>query len=247
MNSTNPPNISGLEESYVVCEKNEVLGEVSPVMVEKSDLASPGKEEVEDPFGDDDDAFGDFESAVVRRSSSSKKSNDVQILKKKVIDVDLWSIIVEESLRTSTILKEGPVFMMRMGGFPKKWTRKQVWMVLTTSGVIIKKDQKDNKLHHIFSFHRPLALNPSDTLEIGLNGLAMIGTAPVSLQDHDAVKESVLMKVDYIPANVIISEASESKARFEKTSSRIEIAFENKDVMNEWMDAIWTQFETFQS
>lgn len=90
-----------------------------------------------------------------------------------------------------------------------------------------------------------MALNPSDTLDIGLNGLAITGSSPVSNEDAEGRKNSTSIKVKYTSSTKILSEEHESKAYFEKTPNRLEIAFENKEVMNEWIDVIWSQYELF--
>lgn len=40
--------------------------------------------------------------------------------------LDLWSLIVEQSQTAAGVVKEGPVYMMRQGGFPKRWAKKPV-------------------------------------------------------------------------------------------------------------------------
>jgi serine/threonine kinase 16 len=40
--------------------------------------------------------------------------------------LDLWSLIEAQSRAPTGVIKEGTVFMMRQGGFPKRWAKKQV-------------------------------------------------------------------------------------------------------------------------
>jgi hypothetical protein len=115
---------------------------------------------------------------------------------------------------------------------------------LTKSGLIIRKEkEKDSKIHQIISFHRPLSLTPSDMLSIGQNGVAICGSSPIGIMSHHegnhtppSGKEVEFdMKMD---ANT----KHRCKSSFEQLNN-VEISFDNRDDMNEWIDAIMTQYE----
>lgn len=58
----------------------------------------------------------------------------------------------------------------------------QVWLVLTPTGVILRKDAApDSRIHEVLALHRPTHLTPTDTLSVGLNGLLVQGSSPVPL------------------------------------------------------------------
>ncbi len=110
-------------------------------------------------------------------------------------------------------------------------------MVLTESGLIIRKEKEsDSKIHQIISFHRPISLTPSDMLSIGQNGVAICGSSPVDLND-DSVQE-VEFDIHDSAGN-----RKKLKSKFGR-SNVVEVSFENRDDMNEWIDAIMTQYET---
>jgi serine/threonine kinase 16 len=116
------------------------------------------KASVEDPFGvdDDDDTFGDFTAStsvtatapsVTQEISSvntipseivfpSKKSTKQQVLSIEELPVyDVYNMIWNDITTKDNILKEGTVYTMRLGGFPKKLMRKPV-SYLTRSWVV---------------------------------------------------------------------------------------------------------------
>ena len=59
----------------------------------------------------------------------TQRSKDVNTLEA----VDLWKVIADQSQHdknSNSVLKEGPVYMMRQSGFPKRWMKKQVKYLL---------------------------------------------------------------------------------------------------------------------
>lgn len=111
-----------------------------------------------------------------------------------------------------------------------------------------------SKLHETISFHRPLSLTPSDTFSIGIYGLAIVGSSPSALGmstpstpgSPQAVEgEAKTSDEDWVKIepnnNVGTGKHKKMKSRF--VSSSFEIAFANKDELNEWMDVLWQQYE----
>lgn len=144
-------------------------------------------------------------------------------------------------------------------------------MLITKHGIVLKKEShKDAKVHAMLSFHRPLSLLASDTLSIGMNGVALCGSSPLSLPSssssatsstpHQDSSSSGIGGIGGSDGNSVDSEWSkidiiDGKVEDGGSSSRrlckspfhtmtIEIGFENKDTMNAWMDIIWAQWES---
>jgi len=190
-----------------------------------------------------------------------QRSKDVNTLEA----VDLWKVIADQSQQgknSNSVLKEGPVYMMRQSGFPKRWMKKQVYLVLTPLGVILRKDsQSDARIHEMISLHRPAHLTPTDTLSIGLNGLLVQGSCPVpqsnsSPGSHSPVPnttQAAWVEVSLLGSNS--ESAIERKTQTEKVKetekvvtreprkaqlvpAKFEISFDSKDIMNDWIDAI---------
>jgi hypothetical protein len=109
--------------------------------------------------------------------------------------------------------------------------------VLTKSGLVIRKDASaESKIHHLFTFHRPFSLTPSDMLSIGQNGVALFGSSPVSLNKDQSNGTWYEVKLH----EGTTSTAARSK--FEDTKT--EISFSNREDMNDWIDAILVQYES---
>ena len=95
--------------------------------------------DVFDTFDGDDD-FGDFSSAIPADPSSIKRSSasgTPQAMKKAAL-IDLVQLIVSESKYPSKVLREGIVYGMRMGGFPKKLMKKQVTLAINVPFYLVK-------------------------------------------------------------------------------------------------------------
>lgn len=60
--------------------------------------------------------------------------------------------------------------------------------------ILRKNNELNSKIHEIFTFHRPISANPSDTLSIGVNGVLICGASPISLfsgeNDHSSSSSS---------------------------------------------------------
>mmetsp|Transcript_30914 Transcript_30914/g.51707 ORF Transcript_30914/g.51707 Transcript_30914/m.51707 type:complete len:848 (+) Transcript_30914:163-2706(+) len=156
---------------------------------------------------DSDEEFGDFAVADGNQNNnnSSNSSNNSNIVNGSSTSgpagdcdpIDLYRIILHQSCATDPnskrlkVIKEGPAYMMRLGGFPKKLSKKLVWLVLTPIGLVLRKEQDPNaRVHELLSLHRPTFTTPSDTLAVGLNGLQLLGFSPMNFQDKDASRQS---------------------------------------------------------
>eukprot|EP01034_Spumella_vulgaris_P022554 gene22555-28688_t len=192
--------------------------------------------------------------------------------------IDLHKVILGQSMSSSVsadssgglrmVLKEGSVNILRMTGFPKRLAKKQVWFVLTASGLVLRKDSsRDSKIHEVVSLHRPLYLTPTDTMTIGLHGLLMQGSSPRTLPSgahHSHVNSALVpsssgslangVEDDWVSvtlADLTIdaatsSASNSSNARVFKSmfsELRCEVSFASKDSMNDWIDAIEAQRE----
>lgn len=265
-------------------------------------IVTPGiAETVEENNGwESDEEFGDFTTSTIPVAPSNTtssvpvttntKSNtkEESQLNLPLQEVDLWKLITEQAqpsyaggTTSRYTIKEGPVYMMRQGGFPKRWAKKQVWLVLTPLGLILRKDSSPaSRIHEVLSLHRPLHTTPSDTLTIGLNGLRVQGSAPVPLSasshgnhspaHHDEEGDWVTVTLG---GNSSVSAASGSTVgtsnsthlsstvtssdsidtHFQRNAHTLgkclfvpvafEISFEDKDIMNAWLDVIDEQRE----
>lgn len=109
----------------------------------------------------------------------------------------------------------------------------QVWMVLTRTGLVVRKSADPaSKVHHVMFLSRPLGLQPSDTLAIGLNGLLVQGWCPMHF---------LLKMGGELNNGEKWSSSSSSEPVKLGVDCRFEFGFENKEIMGEWMDAIFDQ------
>ncbi|KAJ1433633.1 kinase-like domain-containing protein [Ochromonadaceae sp. CCMP2298] len=234
--------------------------------------ADVGAEKVADKGADSaedlsDDDFGEFE--IARRASnlsnlsnpSNRSSNRSSaspakptptpptptaptapdpMLVRALASIDLASIIMQQS-RTG-VLREGPVNMMRLGGFPKKMQKKGVWMVLTEIGLVVRKSREaDSAIHELLSLHRPVHLTPSDTLSVGINGLGVVGFTPRERDDMSKKKGEKQALGDWVEIKYCEAQGAQGgDAAFKSSFSevRVEVSFKSKDEMNDWLDAI---------
>lgn len=207
---------------------------------------------------EDDFEFGDFETAnttttataTVTATSSGKKNVDESAFvnvnansnANESVDEDmeakareLTSQIMKEAFTPSDVIKEDLVYVMRPRGFPKTMVRKKVSIVLTASGLIVRKitDGKDErKVHYMLCTRSPISLTASDSTVVGNNGLILQGMTPLSFFSDHAGEGRIS------EGNEGDGGVSNGNASGGFTQSRFQIAFENKDILNSWMDAI---------
>jgi hypothetical protein len=121
--------------------------------------------------------------------------------------------------------------------------------------LILKKDSSENaKIHDLITFHRPISITPSDTLSVGLNGLIICGSAPVSSQFEGEKEQDVAeseevdewIQIKYISSTAKGS-SSDDAYRTKVRKANIEISLSSKEEMNEWIDAILNQSEVISS
>lgn len=192
---------------------------------------------------DDEDEFGDFEGAGSRasfgHSSLSKFTTAVSITNSpeslpkessSSSSLNVVNKIITDSKDPAQIKKEGCVYILRGRGMMKQLIRKSVWMVLTRDGLLIRKSSStESKIHNILSFQRSLAFTPSDTTSIGMNGSIIQGFTPSAFLTHFGGELELELEENG-------QESFEADSSF--VTIRLEIAFDSKDIMSEWMDSI---------
>ncbi len=145
---------------------------------------------------------------------------------------------------------------------------------MTSSGIVVQKEQsatESAKVHEVISFHQPLSLTPTDTMSVGLNGLLLNGFSPLSLvssttvtsTSHPSTPSSMTSSIsedgDWVHISLspkvgtaVTSKASSSsvsttqRVRSRFVACRVELACQDKDNLNLWMDTIWQQYDNIR-
>jgi len=206
-----------------------------------------------------DDEFGEFESSQPtidkdgdKYTDSNTNTTNSNPTKLTSIDAD---ILVKQIISESTvnIIKSGTTYILRPSGIFKKIVRKSVFLILTTSGLLVKKsDSKTAKVHHLLTFSQLLSVTSTDTSSIGLNGLLIDGYCPTifmrknkdNIDNDDSNYTDYIVDDDYDEDN-IKSEKSNNDNDSIFTKCRITISFDTKDTLIEWMDAIEYQHQQY--
>ena len=205
-----------------------------------------------------DDEFGDFETSQPTIDKDKSNTNTITINNNstKVTNIDS-DILVKQIITESTvnIIKSGLTYILRPSGIFKKVVRKNVHLILTPSGLLVKKsDSKTAKIHHLLSFSQQLSVTSTDTSSIGLNGLLIDGFCPTTfmrknkdnIDNDDSNYTDYIVDDDYDEDN-IKSEKSNHDSDSSFTKCRLTISFASKDILVEWMDAIEYQHQQFHS
>jgi hypothetical protein len=148
--------------------------------------------------------------------------------------------------------------------------RKQVYLLLTQTGLVLRKVQKGaSRIHHVMSLYHPCSFTPSDTLSIGLHGMVLCNQVPTDLtsqgqkpgsspRSHGSssvyARSSASMAMSeedwvYIETKTTGgspgagSDRGKGKSRFLPGNHSVEIAFSSKEELDDWMEAIMTQYE----
>lgn len=197
-----------------------------------------------------DDEFGDFESSQpsvddINKSSINKPTEYIDG------DILVKQIITDSSIN---IIKQGPTFIMRPSGVFKKMTRKTVHIILSNSGLIIKKaDSITAKIHYLLSFLMPISVVSTDTSIIGINGLIIDGysvTIFMKNKANDNDDNNDINYTDFIDDEEEGDHLNNNSNRDSKnnntfTKCRIIVSFESKELLSEWMDAIEYQHQQY--
>jgi hypothetical protein len=105
---------------------------------------------------DDDDEFGDFASSV-NFTTIDNDNVKKEVIKKEVkiesMTHDDTINILKSIIHDNNIIKQGNTYIMRPHGIFKKILKKTVWIVLSSTGLMIKKANNINKIHYIFRYH----------------------------------------------------------------------------------------------